>query len=84
MIFSSVDLTPFSGGITAPLGGGFVYAWAVFRRTPVEVESVSVATLLKTLEYRDNEIARLRDRIAEQEDQIAELRDRVEVLENGS
>lgn len=48
-----------TGIIGALMGGGLWHGISNYRRTPAEVESISVASLLSTLKYRDREIADL-------------------------
>jgi hypothetical protein len=74
LTYAALDLTPFTSLVTLVLGGGVAYAYATWRKTPLEVESISVATLRGTVETLTAELAR-RDR------EITELRRRVEHLE---
>lgn len=74
MILAALDLTPFTSLVTLILGGGLAYAYAVWRKTPVEVESLSVATLRGTVETLQSEVDRLNR-------ENSDLRKRLEALE---
>lgn len=77
-VYAALDLTPFATLAASALSGGLVYGITQYKRTPAEVESISVATLSNALErlriemtYKDrtmdecfNENAELRKRLA--------------------
>lgn len=49
-IYAALDLTPFAALAGTLLGGGIIHAINQARRTPAEIESISVATLSSALE----------------------------------
>jgi lipid-A-disaccharide synthase-like uncharacterized protein len=74
VIPASIDLTPFTSLITLVLGGGLALAYATWRKTPVEIESITVSTLRGTVETLSTEVERLNR-------ENGELRRRIEQLE---
>jgi hypothetical protein len=81
-VYAALDLTPYATVAAALLGGGMVHAVAQFRKTPAEVESISVATLSAALGKMQEEIAR-KDKIIERLDgENAACRDRIQRLED--
>jgi hypothetical protein len=78
---AAVDSSVFAAGITAVLGGGAVAAWNAYRKTPVEVESISVATLKGVIEEMRTELERKDTQIKEQNVTIGEQQGRIDKLE---
>jgi hypothetical protein len=90
MLLATVDPTLIVA-VTGAIGSGVFGAWRAFKKTPVEAGAISVKSLLETLEYRDQEIKGLRERVDELEDEreadqtrIMDLERAVAALQGGS
>jgi cell division protein FtsB len=81
MLVATVEPT-FVIGVVATLISGGVMAWNAFKKTPAEVESISVASLTATVKTLDAENTRLRNRIADLESERDEDRERIQNLED--
>ncbi len=80
-VAAGLDLTPFASVIAALLGGGVVHAVSQYKKTPAEVESISVATLSNALERLRIEMRYKDDTIDDCTKTNAELRARIIALE---
>jgi hypothetical protein len=79
-LYAALDLSPFATLAAALLAGGGVHAINQYRRTPAEVESISVASLSSALEqlrievsWRDQAIDSCRKQIQDQARLIDQL-----------
>lgn len=84
MLLANIDASIFQSIVALLLGGGLVTAWSTFRKTPSEIESISVGSLSTALTGLQEEIHR-KDKdynaeIARKDRQITELRRQVDEL----
>lgn len=73
LMYAALDLTPFAAVAAALLSGGIVQAINQGRKTPAEVESISVATLSGALQSARAELLRKDEIITAQGERIAKL-----------
>lgn len=81
-MFAAIDPSLFTAAITFVLGGGVVGAYTAYRKTPVEVESISVATLRGVIDELRAELERKDRQIKEQDREIGAQQERIEKLEH--
>jgi hypothetical protein len=62
-VYAALDLTPFATLAAAMLTGGIVHAYNQYKKTPAEVESISVASLSNALEQLRMENTRILKRL---------------------
>lgn len=79
MLPASID-PGFSAIIAALLSGGIIAAWSAYRRTPVEIEAMSVTTLRGVIEELRVELDRKDEQLAEQNRVIGEQNARIQAL----
>lgn len=72
-VYAALNLTPFATVAAALLSGGIVHAYGQYRKTPAEVESISVATLSSALEQMRQEITRKDETIALLQHRVTQL-----------